>query len=343
MRVNNSLAPKQEETPKRTFSAYLTTDAMKKKINDMVGGQNGQRFITAVISATTVNPTLQECDHSTILSAAMLGESLKLSPSPQLGHYYMVPYEQKEKKDKYGRVIEPAKKVATFQLGYKGYIQLAIRSGEYKKINVLSIKEGELIGYDPLEETIEVNLIDDEEERENAKTVGYYAMFEYHNGFKKAIYWSKNKMLKHADKFSQAFSLEATKGKYPKVSYADYEAGNYDPKTAWQYSSFWYKNFDEMAHKTMLRQLISKWGIMSIEMQKAMEGDMSMVREDGTFDYVDNQPEEMGDIIEPAEVAEIVTEDGEIVDVNEFTEEEKAEIIAQEQKEAQDATDDFFK
>ena len=131
-------------------------------------------------------------------------------------------------------------------------------------------------------------------------------------------------MLKHADKFSQAFSLEATKGKYPKVSYADYEAGNYDPKTAWLYSSFWYKNFDEMAHKTMLRQLISKWGIMSIEMQKAMEGDMSMVREDGTFDYVDNQLEEMGDIIEPAEVAEIVTEDGEIVDVNEFTEEEKA-------------------
>jgi len=321
MALQNSIAPKKAGAP-ATFSAFLTSEGVRKKINDMVGGQNGQRFITAIISATSVNPDLQKCEHSTILAAAMLGESLGLSPSPQLGHYYMVPYEDKKR----------GCKVAQFQLGYKGYVQLAERSGYYKKINVLSIKEGELIKYDPLNEEIEVRLIEDDEERENAKTVGYYAMFEYMNGFRKAIYWSKKKMLKHADKYSAAFSLEATNGKYPKVSFADFEAGNFDPKTAWLYSSFWYKDFDGMAHKTMLRQLISKWGIMSIEMQRAFEGDMSMVKEDGSFEYVDNQTD-----FDTSNVVDVET--GEIRGANELTEEEKAEIIAQEQAEAQD---DFF-
>lgn len=278
MAMNNSLVKANNKPAKTTFSTFLSTDGVKAKINDIIGGKNGQRFITAIISATSVNPALQECDNSTILSAALLGESLGLSPSPQLGQYYMVPFEDKKR----------GCKVATFQLGYKGYLQLAIRSGYYKKINVLPIKEGELVSYDPLNEEIEVNIIEDEEERENAKTIGYYAMFEYLNGFKKTLYWSKAKMLKHADKYSQAFSLNATTGKYPKVSFADFEAGKYPEKDAWLYSSFWYKDFDGMAQKTMLRQLISKWGIMSIEMQKAFDGDMAVVKEDGSFDYVDS-------------------------------------------------------
>lgn len=342
MAVNNSLAPRDSAASAgkpTTFSTYLTSDAVKKKINSMVGGKDGQRFITAIISATSVNPTLQECDHGSILSAALLGESLKLSPSPQLGQYYMVPYNDKKKG-----------MVATFQLGYKGYVQLAERSGYYKKLNVLSIKEGELIRYDPLNEDIEVNLIEDEEERENAKTIGYYAMFEYHNGFRKAIYWSKTKMLKHADKYSQAFSLNGTsKGKYSKVSYADFEAGNYDKATEWLYSSFWYKDFDGMAHKTMLRQLISKWGIMSIDMQKAYEGDMALVNDDGTFDYVDNAPDHANVSAESVTVNTenvIDVETGEINDVPDstgLTDEEKAAITAAEQAEAAAAEAEFFK
>ena len=118
-------------------------------------------------------------------------------------------------------------------------------------------------------EEIEINLIDDDDVRDVTPTVGYYAMFELVNGFRKAIYWSKKKMLNHADKYSAAFSKEATNGKYPKVSFADYESGNFDPNTAWLYSSFWYKDFDGMAFKTMLRNLISKWGIMSVELQSA--------------------------------------------------------------------------
>ena len=300
MAVTNTLTQKK---PQRLgLSAYLTNDAVKDQINKVVGGKDGQRFISAIISATNANPALQECTNKSILSGALLGESLKLSPSPQLGQYYLVPYEDKNEG-----------KVAQFQLGYKGYIQLAIRSGQYKKLNVLAIKEGELVHFDPLNEEIEVKLIEDEEEREQATTIGYYAMFEYINGFRKAIYWSKNKMIAHADKFSPAFSKDGgvVKTKYGernKVSFADFEAGNYDKKDAWMYSSFWYKDFDQMAFKTMLRQLISRWGIMSIEMTTAIDADMAIINEDGTKNYVETE-----DNIIDAEITDQGEPDSEVI------------------------------
>ena len=254
MAVSNTLAPKQTKT---SFTAYLSNDAAKDRINKVIGGKDGQRFITAIISAVNTNPALQECTNASILSGALLGESLKLSPSPQLAHYYLVPYNDKERG-----------KVAQFQLGYKGYIQLAIRSGQYKTLNVLPIKEGELVKYDPLNEEIEVNLIDDEEARENAKTIGYYASFSYLNGFKKAIYWSRAKMESHAMRYSPGYKNDKSKGtKY----------------------TFWSKDFDGMACKTMLRQLISKWGIMSIDMQQAFEGDMAVINDDGSKSYVETE------------------------------------------------------
>ena len=295
MSVNNSL---QKSQKRLGIGSYLTGDAVKQRINQVIGGKDGQRFISAVVSAVQTNPGLQECTNQSILSAALLGESLKLSPSPQLGQYYMVPFNDRERG-----------KVAQFQLGYKGYIQLAIRSGQYKKLNVLAIKDGELIKFDPLNEEIEVRLIEDEEAREAAETIGYYAMFEYTNGFRKAIYWSKKKMLAHADKYSQAFSanggtVKTRYGEKTKVSYSDYVAGNFDPKDAWMYSSFWYKDFDGMAYKTMLRQLISKWGIMSIDMASAIDADMAVINDDGTKDYVDNDP----DVIDMEPVSEPVQE-----------------------------------
>lgn len=235
------------------FTNFMTSTIVQKKVNDILGDEKrGARFISSIISAVNSNPTLMECDNASILSGALLGESLGLSPSAQLGNYYLVPFNDKNRG-----------KVATFQLGYKGYIQLAIRSGQYKKLNVLAIKEGELIKYDALNEEIEVNLIEDEEEREKAKTIGYYAMFEYVNGFRKTLYWTKSKMEKHALQYSQGY--KAKKG-----------------------FTFWEKDFDAMAYKTMLRQLISKWGIMSIEMQQAYEGDMAYIKEDGSKEYVDN-------------------------------------------------------
>lgn len=262
MAVQNSL---QKQNQRLGITAYLTNEAVKNQINSVVGGKDGTKFISAVVSAVNNNPALQECTNQSILSAALLGESLKLSPSPQLGQYYMVPFKDKERG-----------KVAQFQLGYKGYIQLAIRSGQYKKLNVLAIKEGELIRFNPLEEEIEVRLIEDEEARENAPTIGYYAMFEYTNGFKKAMYWSKKKMEAHAMKYSMGY--RAKKG-----------------------YTFWEKDFDGMAYKTMLRQLISKWGIMSIDMQSAIDADMAVINADGTKEYVDNAPEDEVIDMEPVE------------------------------------------
>jgi recombination protein RecT len=247
--VTNSLANIKK---KLGLTAYLTQDAVKDQINKVVGGKDGQQFITSIVSAVQANPQLQECTNTSILSSALLGQSLKLSPSPQLGHYYMMPF-----KNNKNNTTE-----AQFVMGYKGMIQLAIRSGYYKRLNVLAIKEGELVRYNPLDEDIEVNLIEDEEQREAAPTIGYYAMFEYTNGFKKAIYWSKKKMEAHALRYSAGY--KAKKG-----------------------YTFWEKDFDAMAYKTMLRQLISKWGIMSIDMQQAYESDQAVIREDGSKDYVD--------------------------------------------------------
>ena len=274
MAVNNSLTKSNNQ---KTFSNFLMGDAIRRKINETVGGANGQRFITSILSAVSTNPALQECEHSSIISAAFLGEALKLSPSPQLGQYYMVPFNKKSY-DANGKEIKI--KVAQFQLGYKGYIQLAERTGSYRTINVMAIKEGELIKYDPLNETIEVNLIEDDDIREQTPTIGYYAMFEYLNGFRKTMYWTKKKMLSHADKYSQAFSKEI----YQKIL-----DGKIPQKDMWKYSSFWYKDFDGMAFKTMLRQLISKWGIMSIEMQEAYTKDMAEIKENGDYDYIESQ------------------------------------------------------
>jgi recombination protein RecT len=197
--------------------------------------------------------------------------------------------------------------VAQFQLGYKGYIQLAIRSGYYKKLNVLAIKQGELIRFDPLNEEIEVKLEEDDTKREALPTIGYYAMFEYHNGFRKAIYWSREKMMAHADKYSMAFSAE---------KYRDLLAGKIPQGEMWKFSSFWYKDFDGMAYKTMLRQLISKWGIMSIDLQKAIDGDMATINDDGSVDYVDNSPEyEATPAGEP--IIDVDTTTGEVIDASE--------------------------
>ena len=253
MAVSNSLVQSKANT-KMGMTAYLTQDAVKDQINKVIGGKNGTRFITAIISAVNNNEQLQQCTNQSILSAALLGESLNLSPSPMLGYYYLVPFNDKNKG-----------KVAQFQIGYKGLIQLAIRSGQYKKINVMAIKEGELEYFDPLNEDIKVNLmVSDWNAREKAKTIGYYATFELTNGFKKSIYWSKEQMEAHAEQYSMGY--KAKKG-----------------------YTFWEKDFDAMAYKTMLRQLLSKWGIMSTEMMSAIDSDEAVINEDGTKTYVETE------------------------------------------------------
>lgn len=267
---------------KTRFSVAVTTPQYQQLIaNTLNDPQRSARFIASITSAVSVTPALQECTPQTIIAGALLGESLNLSPSPQLGQYYLVPF-NKTIKDESGE--KHTIKQAQFVLGYKGYIQLAIRSGYYRHINVVEVKEGEFINYNPFTEEFDAQWMADANERSSARTVGYVAMFEYINGFRKLLYWTKKQMLLHADTYSQAFSIKAME---------QIENGEIPEKDMWKYSSFWYKDFDGMAKKTMLRQLISKWGIMSTEMQTAFERDAS-VHEFNGKDIVYGHPESIG-------------------------------------------------
>ena len=231
-----------QKAKKVQFQAIIKNANVQQNIMSTLGdAAKAKTFTSSLISAVSTNPQLRECEGMSIISAALLGESLNLSPSPQLGQYYMVPF----KDTKSGTTK------ATFQLGWKGYYQLALRSGQYRNIDAVAIKEGELDHYDPITGEISITAIDDPIERENAKTVGYYAYFELLNGFKKCIYWPREKMEAHALKYSMGY--RAKKG-----------------------YTFWEKDFDAMALKTMYRQLISKYGIMSIEMQQAFVNDMTV-------------------------------------------------------------------
>lgn len=266
------MANNQLTAQKPKFSMVIGSDKMQKLINQTLGDKKkAERYTAAIMSAVATNPQLSKCEAVSIITGSLLAESLGLAHSPQLGQYYLVPFKVKAKDG------VPEHYDAQFITGYKGLLQLAIRSGYYKKINVLEVKKGELKYYNPFSEEIEIEPIQDVDAREKEQTIGYYAMFEYLNGFKKILYWSKAQMIAHADRYSPAFSAGATSGKYPKVSFADYEAGRYDKNDEWLYSSFWYKNFDGMAKKTMLRQLISKWGIMSTDMVQAIESDNGII------------------------------------------------------------------
>lgn len=255
----------QQLAQKPKFSVAINTQGYQNLINNTLRDPDrARRFTASITSAVAVNPALQECDAGTILAGALLGESLNLSPSPQLGQYYLVPFKQKAKYDRDGNMIRAETTTATFVLGYKGYVQLALRSGQYKDLDVMVIKQGEYQGKDPETGKARFKFIEDDDVRDALPTVGYMAYFEYMNGFRKVLYWSKEKMMNHADTYSPAFSRKG---------YENLLAGNVKQSEMWKYSLFWYKNFDDMAKKTMLRQLVSRWGVMSIDMQTALEHD----------------------------------------------------------------------
>ncbi|NCB05285.1 MAG: recombinase, partial [Clostridia bacterium] len=205
MAVNNSLQ-RRESGGKPKFSVAIQTPMYQKLVNDTLGDPDrARRFVAAISSAVAVNPALQECDAATVLTAALLGESLNLSPSPQLGQYYMVPYNDKNRGP-----------IAQFQLGYKGYIQLAERSGQYLDIDAFPVVEGEYRGRDRFTRRPILEFLEDDSEREKRPVVGYYAYFELTNGFRKVLYWSKDKMLEHADRYSPASHREAVVAQDPR-------------------------------------------------------------------------------------------------------------------------------
>lgn len=313
---NTSTVAKQ---PK--FSVAITTEGYQNLVKNTLGDpERSKRFIASITSAVAVNPNLQDCDAGTILAGALLGESLNLSPSPQLGQYYLVPFECKLKdasgntiylfddagnhlKDKNGRWLAMTEKKAQFVLGYKGYIQLALRSGQYADLDVMEIKEGEYLGKDSATGKPKFRFIEDDDERDQLETIGYMAYFEYLNGFRKTIYWSKKKMANHADMYSPAYSAAA----HEKI-----KEGKISDNEMWKYSSFWYKNFDDMAKKTLLRQLISRWGVMSADFITATEHDTTFteIGENGEFvttpeTKIPLETPEVTDVVEKVNLADL--------------------------------------
>lgn len=242
------------------LTKYLNSNAIQRYLTDVIGN-NKDKFITNLISVCNQNKDLQKCTSLSLMSGALAATTLNLNLNSSFGYAYLVPFKNnKLTREKGYDVFE-----AQFQIGYKGFIQLALRTGEYRKINAIPIYKSQFKSWDALTEDLELNNLDDFKDDE---VVGYVAYFRLNNGFEKTIYWSLGKMQKHADTYSQAFKIEISE-KIKKGEIAD--------KDMWRYSSYWYKDFDGMALKTMLRQLLSKWGILSEELQKALEDDQTII------------------------------------------------------------------
>ena len=288
------MANKLTEVNKVSIASFLATDAVKENVKKIVGDKDAQKFISSVVSAVQTNPGLAECTNKSLLNAALLGYSLNLPQSPQIGMFYMVPFKNKKKvKNENGKEVTVEVTEATFQLSYRGMLQLAMRSGQYKKIHVTDIREGELKSYNPIEDEYEFVPETDMQKRLSLPIIGFYAYFVLVNGLKKTIYWSREQMEAHAKKYSMSY------------------------RNGWN-TSLWMTDFDKMAYKTMLRQLISKYGPMSAEMEKAYVGDQSVVDENGDPMYVDNVPDEPEKGVNPFTEGGIIdVDESEVINVGE--------------------------
>lgn len=242
MQNNNNQVIKKE-----SFSAFINNSATQKAIqNTLQDSVKSKKFTASIVSAVTKNKQLQQCDYTSILTGALLGESLNLSPSAQLGQYYLVPFG----------------KEAVFIVGYRGLVQLAIRSGMYEALNVMEIREGEYKGLDAKSGEAKIEFIQDDVERLKKKVVGYYAYLKLTSGFEKSLYWSKEKMIEHAKTYVKSLG-NSGKEKLDKLA-------NGEKIQITDKDSFWLKDFDQMCCKTLLRQLLSKWGVLSIDLQEAI-------------------------------------------------------------------------
>ncbi|CEH34753.1 recombinase RecT [Romboutsia lituseburensis] len=248
----------QEAGKPLTVNTLLKQDGYKKRFNELMG-KKAPAFISSIVNVSNL-PSLKDADPNTIISSAVVAATLDLPIDQNLGFAYIVPYNTK--------VGNSFVKKAQFQMGYKGYIQLAMRTGQYKTINAIEIYEGEIKRVNRLTGEIEFN--EDEALINRDVVVGYIAYFKLLNGFEKTIYMSREEMKKHAKKYSQSYSSA-------KKWVAD--------------SSLWATDFDGMAIKTVMKRLLSKYGILSIEMQSAITNDQAVMN-DSNPEYVDNQVRE---------------------------------------------------
>jgi recombinase, phage RecT family len=237
-----------------TMSVYLSNDKTKKYLESILGNRTGQ-FITSLTSLASSSKSLKNCDRNSLLACALKATSMNLPFGPNLGFAWAVPY----------------KTTATFQVGVKGYIQLALRTGQYQSLNAREVREGEFCGRDFVGDPV-INWLG-EEERADKKIIGFMAGLELVNGFKKVIYRTIADIEKHAERYSQSYR------KYKKT-------GNPD-------DAIWASQFEKMAEKTVLKALISRYGIMSTDIHRAVKSDQSKINIDldtgeENIEYIDN-------------------------------------------------------
>lgn len=242
----------------------LAAQSVKEQF-EAVLKENAGAFVASIIDLYNTDRTLQMCDPKNVVMEALKAASLKLPINKQLGFAWIVPYRD----GKTGQYIP------TFQLGYKGYIQLCMRTGAYRYINADVVYEGELVKHDKLTGEIEI----DPEKRTDDKKVGYFAFIETLNGFRKTLYMTVEEVTKHAQQYSKSYSSK---------------------------NSVWATDFDAMALKTCLRLLLSKYGIMSVEMQRAYVVDSAdtVGLADEAIQDEDNVLEVEADVIVEPEIAE---------------------------------------
>ena len=246
----NKLAKKNNGTVgQATLKSMINDERTKNKFKEMLGNK-AAGFLTSLMNTTNGNAQLQQADPNSILKAGAIAATLDLPIDPNLGFAYIVPYNNKGKNE------------AQFQMGYKGFVQLAIRTGQYKRINVTELYEGQFESYDPITDELKYNL----DHRLSDEITHYVAYFQTINGFEKYNVMSKEEIENHAKKFSKTYSYKG---------------------------SSWQTNFNTMAKKTVLKLLLSKFGILSIEMQTAQKADQAVIREfdknNIEVEYVDNE------------------------------------------------------
>jgi recombination protein RecT len=243
--LKQQLANKQETSAQQVsanslgLKSLLNTPTMQKKFEQVLD-KKAPQFMASLLNLYNGDQGIQAAEPMSIVSSAMVAASLDLPIDKNLGYAWIVPFYDSKK----------GHKAAQFQLGYKGYIQLALRTGQYKAINVIEVREGELKKWNRLTEELELDL----EGASSEKVIGYCGYFRLVNGFEKTVYWTKDEVEAHRIKFNKAKDKKSL-------------------------NNVWRSDYDAMAMKTVLRNMLGKWGILSIEMQKAITEDESEMKD----------------------------------------------------------------
>lgn len=263
--MQNQVTTTANNTPAKSgmarLQAVLSADSVQKQFQNALR-ENKDLFIASIIDLYTGDKSLQQCDPNAIVTEALRAAVLDLPLTRSLGFAYIVVYNNKVKRTdpNTGKTVEVKVPTPTFIPGYKGYIQLAMRSGQYRILNADFVYEGELKSFDKLTGEADIN-----GNRTSDKIVGYFAYFQLLNGYTKMMFMSVEEMARYAKRYAPALKNNN------KVSVDDLIKKANDGSESAQVG--WLGNFNDMALKTVLRRLISKYGPMSIKMSNMIAAD----------------------------------------------------------------------